>query len=471
MKKLFILFMSVLLGILSSCPNVWAQDTQSAVCTHTEVINSDLAKKLPLFKKYKNCLQVVLYENKNNAEKELEVLYQPENAILKDRIKVSSEQLRFLCDEIAQLQSPNPLNGLDQRGRGGLVASSMLLSLGYYGWAAPIALNKKDDEKAYVASYMLVGSASFFVPFLITRNKTITTGMAQAYGTGGVLGIGHGWLTTILIQGQNVETKTGLGLSVATSLGESMLGLALAKQYNLNPQNIGWAASGSVWGAAAGAGITYLADSENYRMYALSALLGSGGGMVAGHFAYKKLPVPQGDLLVVNEYGILGTYLSVPIVNSILGDDHSIEGDEATKRYIVGSMIGATAGLTAGFYRTKNYNYSLQQGAWMQLGELSGSLLGVGTTYLLSNSSSDETPYLWAAGIGATAGLLFTDWLVRTADNNQKQSDKKNKTGWHFDLNPIGIAQSFNACPLPDRPQQNPTQILNNYAMKIALKF
>ncbi len=481
MNKILTSISIVLLCCIANALPAWAQEAQVNICAHT-AINADLAQKLDLFKKYKDCLQVTMFQNSSTNEKELEVLYKPEKIILKERIKISEAEINNLCAEIARIEAPTMPNisgnATNRNGRGSLVAASMLLSLGYYGWATPLALNAEGDEKAYVASYMLIGSASFFAPFLLTRNKPVSAGMARAYVAGGALGIGHGWLTTLLIQGDDIESKTGLGVSVATSLGESMLALAVAQKYNLDVQNVGWISTGSIWGAAAGAGITHLTGAKDPRTYAFTALVGTGGGMLAGHYAYKKLPVPQGDLFVVNEYGVLGAYLPVPIVNSIVGDDYNMSDEDKLKRYTIGSLAGAAVGLTAGFYRTKNYDYSLAQGAWMQLGELSGGLLGLGTAYLLSNNNSDETPYLWSVGMGATAGLLFTDWIVRSAANKDggntgmgRKKDNSRTASWHFDLNPIGVAQSLQTPPLPNKPQHNPTQALNNYALKVALRF
>ncbi len=48
-----------------------------------------------------------------------------------------------------------------------------ILGLGFYGWAVPVGFDI-DSDRGAVAAYLLTAGASFYLPYRITRNTSVT---------------------------------------------------------------------------------------------------------------------------------------------------------------------------------------------------------------------------------------------------------------------------------------------------------
>jgi hypothetical protein len=307
-----------------------------------------------------------------------------------------------LPDTILNTLPPAP-ESPDRSGRTELITASLVYSLIYYGWAIPTALDAKSG-RGYAASYMLVGGSGFFVPFLLTRDKPITNGMARAFTLGAGLGIAHGWGLTIGVMGEDIEPEVGLGVSVATSLAEGIIGLSYARKHNLSQGHVSSIGTGGLFGAALTVPIPYFFDSENAQAYALTGLVGSGIGIWAGDRLAKKIPVADGDPQIAGTAGLIGGLLSVALANSV--------SDDFTKGTLA-TLIGGTAtGLGLGIVKIKGLDYSKSNANLITLGSFAGGLIGLGIVYVADDNASGEA-YLWGSGLGALGGFLATDRLTR----------------------------------------------------------
>jgi len=436
-----------------------AQEIQIPFCGKYPTITPPLAKKIGQFKGIEGFKEAFLYANPDSTYT-IEVLYLKEGRIVRERRATSRVGLNDLCTEI---DANTGTEYDDQRdfGRDGkrrLIGSSMTYSLGYYGWAVPVAL-EAEDGKAYAASYMFIGGAGFFVPFLATRNKEVTWGMAKGYAMGSGLGIAHGWALTVLMLGDEMDDgRAALGISVATSLTEGLIGYSIARKHNLNFSRMSMIGSGGTWGGLYGLALPYIiADPHEPRLYAFSTLAASGFGMFGGNYLYRKFSPSNGDVTIANTLGLLGAALPLSVMNYV-ADDEELGRTTASLM-----LLGSLAGLGYGLHKTSTVDYDNQQGNIVALGALAGYFTGLGTAYL---AEGEPPSYMLMGVLGATAGFFVTDAIV---SKDIKKTDGKQKASLSIDLNPYPL---YGMVSRPGAPAPfNPHAIDYNYILKMRLQF
>jgi hypothetical protein len=409
----------------------YSQDVTIPFCGDLKVIDAKMGSQISLLKGYSDFQQATL--SKGLEGYTLRITYKIDGIFQFESKVISESDLGKICQEIAEISIKKSISEEDmsQEARRRFIASMTTFSLGYYGWAIPQSFGA-EDGKAYVASYMFVGGGGFFIPLLATRERSVTDGMARAYAMGAALGIGHGHALTMLMQGDNIEYKTTLGMSVAFSLAESIGGLALAKNQNYTWGHMSSVGSGGIWGYALGAGITMLLTDEDKPLdvnaLGLSMLAFSGAGMYGGSHLYSKQQFTHGDVSVINSYGLLGAYYPLAMISTFDSEDHRV--------YISGVILGASAGIALGVYKSKDYNYTRQQGNLIATGEIAGWLIGAGFAVLFE---SEAKGVLWLTALGATGGLVITDNLLRGSE----KSFSTTASNFQFHINPSGLINAF----------------------------
>lgn len=425
--------------------NANAQNDAIQLCGKLEVIDTKLAKKLPLFADYEDFQQAMVFKNGDN-EYLMEIIYKSDDKFYVDRKTLSQSELDLLCKDIEGTGLNIVSSDINQNGRQELLVSSTISGLGFYAWSSFLALNI-ENERPRVATYMLVGGSSFFVPFFLTKDKEVTKPMARAYSIGTGTGIGHGFLIKNLIDVNDEtydwqEANRRLAIPMVLGLAESITLTKLVQKHDLSIGNVGMIATGSVWGAgygAATAAIT-LKETTEYpkdinRVTTLS-LLGSGAGMYAGHKIFQKMPtMTNGDVIVTNAYGVIGA-LYAATASDLAFEEYDVN----EIKIMLGSMsLLSAGGMAYGLHRTKDYNYSTAEGSFIGLSEIAGGLLGIGVGYLVSNDGLESETALVSASIGATTGLFFMDNFLRNRNMNIQTSIGN----VDFGFNPIGVANAF----------------------------
>ncbi|MHC1703829.1 MAG: hypothetical protein AB9846_07965 [Tenuifilaceae bacterium] len=432
-----------------------SQEIQIPFCDKYHTITPAQVSKISFFNEISGFKEAYLYLNSDTTYT-IEIFYIKNGQTLREKKSISQENLNQLCNEITE-PKPTELddqNDFGQDGRRRLIISSMTYALGYYGWAVPVAFDAQEG-KAYTTSYMFIGAASFFIPFMATRDKEVTWGMAKGYSVGSSLGIIHGWSLSTLLLGEEMEGRTGLGISVATSLTEGLIGYSLARKHNFSYSRMNMIGYGGTWGALQGLGLPYLLNSEEPRIYGLSSLAFSGLGMYAGNYFSSKYSITNGDATVINTIGVLGTYVPVSILNSI--------NDDFDKTQVAFMMLGSLAGLSYGIHKTKTIDYDNQQGNIISLGSLAGYFTGLGFAYI---TESDYRGYLILGSLGTTLGFVITDQIVKQ-DIRKKHNRQKATLNLEFNPYPMyGIISGKN---------RNTANSFNyqeyNYLVKMRLRF
>lgn len=467
----------IVLTILTTLTfQVFAQQTTVPLCDKIEVVDAELEKKIQLFKEYKGFQQALLYKE-NDDLFILEVIYKPKDIFQVERKPMTKAELETFCERINQSDKIQDMLNINQEGRQEYLISSTVSGLSLYAWALPRALNI-EETRPFIATYMLIGGASFYAPFLSTKNKEITKSMARSYSIGTVTGAGHGALVYNIIQTSNNNDyrreQRSLLAPVAFGLAESFGMMALTKKYDLSLSNLGMITTGSVWGAGYGAsfGNFFTKESDwnlgtdyydqNTRRVSYGALIGSGIGMYAGHYIHSKIPnMTVGDVIVANAYGTLGALYAATLTDLTLDFN-----DFNDSKVLLGGMTAASAaGIAYGLHRGKGYNYTSAEGAYIGLSEIAGGLVGIGAGYLITDNLESETALI-SASLGASAGIFLIDRYLR----NRSLKTSTSIGNIDFGFNPMGIANAFDTSEQPTTIEylQRST---DNYIVRIGMTF
>ena len=140
-----------------------AQETQIPFCENVQVIDSKLGRNISILKSYSDFKQATLSQSQEGYV--VSVIYKKDGIFQTDRKEISISDLEQICQEIADQSTKASYidDDMSQEARRRLIASSTTFSIGYYGWAIPMAFGADDNSKAYIASYLLVGGGGFSI--------------------------------------------------------------------------------------------------------------------------------------------------------------------------------------------------------------------------------------------------------------------------------------------------------------------
>lgn len=219
-------------------------------------ITPDLEGRLNLFPEVRGFIEARLFE-KPAGGFVLQILYRRNGRLYLIRRSMSLDAVaQFRREVTAALHVRAPSALLDQEGRGDLMRGALLLSLGYYGWAVPVAL-EVDDNQLAVALYMLVGSAGFYVPFAVTKRIPVTEGQASLSLYGATRGVARGMFGAMFLGAEDVETLVRAGAVVG--LVEAVAGFVTAGRLAMTQGTADLTGTGGDLGAGIGLGLAYLA--------------------------------------------------------------------------------------------------------------------------------------------------------------------------------------------------------------------
>ncbi len=429
MKKIGLVIGLLAVVLFTSVTTLHSQ-VNTPVCEQVNVIDAKLGSNLTFFKSYQGFQQAVL--EKTNDEYHYTIYFKKNGVFQIEQVPVTEQELREICSEIDRKQS---VHGEDpsQEARRRFLISTTASSLGFYSWAVP-NMFKDPSAKAYTTSYLLIGASGFFIPFLTTIKSDITDGMSRAYTMGTLLGISHGVGFHFLTHKDPFYDRSTVrhlvSAMVITGLTEGLGLFALAKHNGYTWGQMSSIGSGGLHGSLYGNLLSSIIfDEPEFVVLGASSLLLSAGGMFAGNYLYNKRNVTHGDVTVINSYStlVLGYGLS------------AVSGFEprSVRPYASSMLVGSVAGIGLGLFRTHDYHYTRFQSNMMVLGEVTGGLVGLGMAVL--TEPERISGILWAVTIGATAGLVSTDLIVRSI----QPSSKASVSNLNIQFNPYGLLGAF----------------------------
>ncbi len=417
-KKTLFFFILVLFICLTEISS--AQEVQIPIDEESKIeyIDSKLEQKLGLFTEYTNFREARLFQVSDTSFV-LEISYQPQEKLLKVRLPFSEEEVKNFQRKVTErIKQKKPQVVLDQKGRTKLIVGTMALSLGYYGWAVPAALDV-DDGKLAVALYMLTSGAGFYIPLSVTRNIPVTDGSTTLSLYGGTRGIVHGIFIANLFSKEPSEQGL-IASGMLVSIVETFAGFHIANRSNMSAGTSETIGVGGDFGIGLGLGTAYLAnffDDNNGQRLSESILLGSGLGLLGGKVLADQQPYTRGDAYVLSAAGLLGAYIPLAVVD--------ISGTENEKAYTASSMLGALVGLGLGHKLLQGKDFTTGQGTLIRLSEVAGGLLGLGVAYLVSSEDEDNSVlYLTSSSIGASCGfwLMYRSYAQSARTSNKDSS-------------------------------------------------
>mgnify|MGYP007061391165 CR=1 FL=1 len=462
--------------LLASCLYISAQEIQVPFFPEAGInsIDKSFARKTKLFDEYPDFREARLFSLSEN-QYAVEIYYTQNDTLYKDRKMMSAEEKEVFIESMKEelvaagkasfkktsrmtADSAGTIRGettvLNQQGRTGLLISSTLVSLSFYGYAVPLALNL-DETKELVGSYMLVGSAGFLVPYFTTRNKNVSLSQLSMSFYGQTRGIAHGVILSHLLwdspvfspdpdpanddqefqeylkKSDNFE-RFRWGMGVLGSLGEGIAGYHLARKWDFST---GSASILQMWGDVGILSGLLISDVGGYlettnrndeNKLLSTLLLTSGAGLVTGKFFGNSGKYTVGDAIFYRSTMALGTFLPIVFV--------SYFDPGKTQPYTASMLIGGAAASYAGWSMLRNRNFTTTQGIMIALGELSGALLGLGTGYLISENSNSKL-ILSTTAIGAITGYGLFYFKYK---NKAFQADNSNMK-FNFNINPAGL--------------------------------
>jgi hypothetical protein len=316
--------------------------------------------------------------------------------------------------------APLPANDakLDAQSRDGrymLLVGTTLIGLSLYG-PSLVAVSNSEGKTA-VGLYMLGAGASFFVPYVLTRDEPVTWAMTDAWWYGGTRGALHG-LLALDVADSDPDSDASLTAASIGSLVEGTGFTVWAKLTDATPGLTNVMGKGADFGAAVSLGVAsiIMPDSAwDENAASASALIGAGAGFVLGNVYGHARDMTWGDGEVLRATGLLGAYAAaLPL----------IYGEADDRRVIAGTLVaGGLAGLYLGDRLLDGHDFSAGQGIVVELSTYAGALAGAGLGYLVSPDDNDTAEAkIIATGVilgaigGFTASYMGLDTEARRPD-------------------------------------------------------
>ncbi|MCC6477139.1 hypothetical protein IT157_08790 [bacterium] len=416
------------LGLLCCFARGFAQEMQVPLDSAGKVmvIDRELENKLGLFQDYPSFVEARLYQQSDTLFV-LEILYGDTNTY-RSRVEMRPPEVKHLRRRVTEaIHIYSPASEFDQSGRGGMLVNSAILSLGYHGWAIPVAAQATGSGAG--ALYFLIGAAGVLVPYLATDRANVTRADAQMYFYGGSRGIAHGVFVYYAFHGTEQFDEAPYGWGSVFSITESVLGYYWAEKSRMSEGESSVIGVGGDFGIAMSASLTGGYDlwdeEETVAEAGAWCAAGSAIGIIAGKQLADHGDYSRGDAFVLRSIGILGA--AIP---AALADAAEADGGDAA----VGATAGSVVALGIGHHMLKHREFSRSQGLMILMGEIGGAALF--TSFVVAANPETTAPYSLAAAAGATAGFaLFYSMESRSA----RTRNQKAGLDFDFGMNPLPL--------------------------------
>jgi hypothetical protein len=434
MNRWLLMAVFLLTGIGVSAPSV-AQETQVALDEAGRVMEIDrsLARRAGLFLDDYPELRVVRLYRVDTDSYVLEINLERDGRTVRERVPMTAEEVRQLRARVsAQLAARAAAVALDQDGRFLLLGTTTLLGLGYYGWAVPVMLDM-DDGRAILATYMITAAGSFVLPFLYTRDRPVTYGMANAGFWGATRGLAGGAYLAWLLDAE-ASDRTTAALGLAGSLGGGLAMYEWARRTDMSAGDAHVIGNYGDYGHAWALSAMLVAQPDPERVIAASALAGSAAGLVLGARRAPRLPYTWGDAEIQRGGFYLGMYNALAAWSMFAGDD---PGDDAARA--LGALLigGSVAGLHVSDRLLAGHDFTAGQGILVNLGAVAGGLLGAGIGVLVAGDDVDNPRViLGLSALGANAGFGLT---YRALSDDARRNAERRPPPVEVGFNPAAL--------------------------------
>ena len=371
-----------------------------------------------------------------------------------------AELATFRSDLAGRFAAQGQSGAVDREGRSGLVLTETLLGLGLYGWAVPEGFHI-DSSRGAVAAYLLTAGLSFYLPYRITRNASVSLAERNAAVWGATRGIVYGPLVGNLLNGpddpnesfeaSDQRSATSALSVLGMSLAESVLGYQIAQGLGASEGEVAFWSAGGDFGIPFGFGLAYLAglfDENVQRCEFDLCVVDEYVGTRAGYGATLAMAMASpwlarlsgqggyytaGDARALRSMGVLGAQLVLPLAWAAFQ-----QGDRSEDKPLVAAVLaGSAAGIWLGNHVLRERSLTGGDGLLVLAGHLAGGLGALGVTYLLDGGErADDLVYLTTSALGSAAGALLTLQAVSGGSSGRAASSG---TGVGIEFTPAAV--------------------------------
>lgn len=385
---------------------------------------SEHEERFDLFPEIQNLIKAELYLEDGNSYM-LEIQYEEGGSQKRQRRILTGDELEAIRQAIT-LELQRKVVSLDEGDeRTRFLVGTSLLGLGYYGWSIPLSIDVNDGTTA-LAMYMMVSGASFYYPYWVTQDRTVTPAMARMGLYGGTRGIAHGFMLGLALD-ENARSEMLFFLANTLSIAEMTAGYSIARNSNYSTSTAESIAMMGDLGLAWGLGASASMEMEGESVSAMG-LVGSFIGISSGTWIQKTFDLSAGDVRAVQAAGILGALVPLTLGSAVYGDD--LSGQQVAAFLTLGSAAGTWLGL----HRSGGTHFAEGRGNLIRLSTTMGALTGTGIIYVVNPDADTATPYLIGATIGGYVGysMMYKTQL-------QLHGPFQKTLSIRTDLNPLGL--------------------------------
>ncbi len=401
---LIVAFVLVLSTFLA--PRGHAQESLVSIDAEGKIDRIDLRleRKLMLFPDYPDFREARLFRLADSSFV-LEIGYGPEGKLSRVRLPMTVpevESLRQKVTDAVAVRAPQAV--LERGGRTKLLVGTTILSLGFYGWACPVAFNAKGGSEV-VGLYMLTAGTTMVLPIILTRDRNVSDASATLALYGATRGIAHGIMLDILFSGGDEDGRDLTTAAWLASMTEGVVGYTIADRSQMTKGHAEMIGAGGDAGMLLAAGAATLTEAKDGGAAGIG-LAGAGLGMFGGHLLADDGRFTRGDSYLFRAAGTLGALLGVTAASAFDPED------DQDKAYTACAMTGGVAGLAYGTGLARKTNLTGAEGVMLNVGMLGGGLLGLGIMVLAEPETDSGFPYLIASSVGATTGFAIAYHFV-----------------------------------------------------------
>lgn len=315
-----------------------------------------------------------------------------------------------------------------------LVLGSVALGVGFYSWAIPVSFETNGTGSSS-SLYLLTLSSSFFLPWMIASQSSVTYAMSNLALYGATRGIAHGALLQRALEGDvhdGWSGHPGLRWAVAGSLAEGTLGYLWARSEHMDNGTAGAITTFGDFGmleAGCAAGAAGMFDRSEDRGGDAAIVAGGAAGMLAGRMIAGARDYSYGDASVMRTSGMLGVLAGLTMADAL---DH---GESKTAN--VAAMTGGALGLVAGDRLVANRDFTAGAGVAVSMGSCAGALFGLGVAGAASGGHGESGSTYWVCSLlGAVGGYALT--YSHYAPEAERAA-AEGGSSWNVEVSPAGL--------------------------------
>ena len=293
-----------------------------------------------------------------------------------------------------------------QEGRTLLVGAATLYGLSLYG-PGMARLLEVESGSQFAGLELLIGGGSFAGALVATKNHRLGVGRSNLILSGSFAGTLYGFGVPVLFESENDKVYL-VSAMLATPIG-GLIAHRLTDHRWFEKGESYLMTNGGFVGGFYGFVIPYIANIEDLadwtqaRIYVASIM----AGVPIGTWTTTKLiydkPISEGRSHLISFGGLVGSAYANGIV--------SLLDIESSRAYVLASMVGLPMGAYLGYKLTADGEYTAGRAALIQIGAFAGALFG-SSIPLLAEAESHK-PYVVAGILGSAAGMWFAHRSTR----------------------------------------------------------